>query len=171
MTAGHRLKFGRAIQLYNSATQLLATYLQAPPYSIRRDENSTTGLTFWITLEAEPPDDVALAIGDCIHNLRSALDHIVYELSCHHKKKGHVGSTAFPIYEDRKDWDEKDSKGKLKSTSGLYKLRAIPAGAQARIEQLQPFHGLEPKYWPRERLLHVHRLDLADKHRNLNLAV
>ena len=171
MTPGHRLKFNRAAAHFNEASELLSAYVNAKQYVIRRDDDPVSGLTFWFTLDSEPPDNVALAIGDCIHNLRSALDHIVYELSCRTAKKDHVGDTAFPVYVDAKDWDEKDSKGKLRNTSGLHKLRGIPQAAVDRIKELQPFNGLEPMYWQRQRLLHVHRLDIADKHRSLNLAV
>ena len=170
-TPGYRLKFERAKRHFQEASELLAAYIGGRPYAIRRDENPQTGLTFWITLKTEPPDEIALAVGDCIHNLRSALDHIIYELSCHHRQMDHVGATGFPIYGDAKDWDAKDSKGTRKTSSGLYKLRAIPDSALRRIEELQPYKGLDAPNWQRARLLQVHELDIADKHRNLNLAV
>jgi hypothetical protein len=171
VTPGNELKLGRAVSHFNEASELLAAYKGPEPYKIRREENPATGLSFWITLSKKPPDDIALAAGDCIHNLRSALDHIIYELSCHHRQQKHVGSTGFPVCADPKDWDDKDGKGKLKASSGLHKLRAVPDPALKRIELLQPHHGLDAMYWTRERLLQVHQLDIADKHRNLNLAV
>lgn len=160
MIPGNELKLGRARQHFSEANRLLRAYLGAKPYDIRRDENPTTGLSFWITLRAEPPEDIALAVGDCIHNLRSALDHIVYELSCHAAGQ-HVPDTAFPILVSPQKW---------KSISGQ-QLRAVPGPALTRIELLQPYNGLDAMYWTRERLLQVHELDIADKHRNLNLAV
>jgi hypothetical protein len=171
VTPGNELKLGRAARHFNEASALLADYKNPRPFAIRRDENPDTGLSFWITLKRKPPDEIALAAGDCIHNLRSALDHIVYELSCHHRQQQHVGGTAFPVLTDPTNWDERDGKGKLRTSSGLHKLRAVPELALKRIELHQPYHGLEPMFWTRERLLHVHQLDIADKHRNLNLAV
>jgi hypothetical protein len=171
MTLGYELKLERAIRHFNETSDLLTAYKNPRPYTIRRGENPNTGLSFWIILNRKPTDDIALAAGDCVHNLRSALDHIVYELSCHNRQVSHVGSTAFPIYVDAKHWDEKDSTGKLRATSGLHKLRAVPPAAISRVELLQPYQGLEARYWTRERLLHVHQLDIADKHRSLNLAV
>jgi hypothetical protein len=150
---------------------LLTAYKNPNPYEIRREENPNTGLSFWITLTEKPPDDIALAAGDCVHNLRSALDHIIYELSCHTAKED-VGGTEFPIFKNPKNWDAKDAKtGDFKPFSGCYKLRAVPKAARDRIEVLQPYRGLDAMYWTRERLLNVHQLDIADKHRNLNLAV
>jgi hypothetical protein len=160
VTPGNELKFGRATRHFAEVSDLLAAYRNPEPYSIRREQNPATGLSFWITLNRRPPDDVALAAGDCIHNLRSALDHIVYELSCHAVGQ-HVADTAFPILANPLRW---------KSISGQ-QLRAVPAAARKRIEELQPFQGLDARYWTRERLLQVHELDIADKHRNLNLAV
>ena len=160
MTPGSDLKLGRAWRHFNEADGLLADYKNPEPYEIRREENPDTGLSFWITLTKKPPDDISLAAGDCIHNLRSALDHIIYELSCHTAGQ-HVADTAFPILVSPRNW---------KSISGQ-QLHAVPRPALKRIEVLQPFQGLDAKYWTRERLLHVHQLDIADKHRNLNLAV
>jgi hypothetical protein len=160
VTLGNELKFDRAARHFNEAIELLTAYKVPEPYEIRRDANPATGLSFWLTLKKKPPDDIALAAGDCIHNLRSALDHIIYELSCHTAGQ-HVPDTAFPILVSARNW---------KSIS-RQQLRAVPGPALKRIEELQPFQGLNAKYWTRERLLHVHQLDIADKHRNLNLAV
>jgi hypothetical protein len=94
MTPGNELKLGRAARHFNEASALLAAYKNPTPYEIRRDENPDTGLSFWITLNRKPPDDIALAAGDCIHNLRSSLDHIIYELSCHHTQQNMSGAPA-----------------------------------------------------------------------------
>src|SRR5712691_3359279 len=141
---GSELKFQRAEYHREAVRGLLKSYLNPPPYSIRRDDDPRRGLSFWITLERKPPDEIALTAGDCIHNLRSALDHIIYELSCHTAGQ-HVPDTAFPILVSSRNW---------KSISGQ-QLRSVPGPALKRIEELQPFQGLDAKYWTRERLLHV----------------
>jgi len=154
---------------FNEVQSLLAAYMKPEPYVLRRDENRETGLSFWITLMREPDPDIALAAGDCIHNLRSALDHIIYELSCHSQQQP-IDGTAFPIFRDPANWDSKYRNGKPRISSGLYKLRAVPDAARKRIELLQPFQGYTPMYWQRDELLELHELDIADKHKNLNLA-
>lgn len=171
MTPGNELKLGRAARHFKDVEALIAGYRTPNPYEIRREENPDTGLSFWIALKKEPDDDIALAAGDCIHNLRSALDHIIYELSCHMRKK-HVGGTAFPIFINPKDWDAKSfGSRRFKTYSGCYKLRAIPDAARDWIELLQPYKGSDPMYWLRDSLLELHKLDITDKHRNLNLVV
>jgi len=171
-TPGCELKCGRAELHLREVHDLLRTYLNPEPYTIRRDEDPNAGLTFWITLERKPPDEIALAAGDCIHNLRSALDHVIYELSCHHTHQAHVKGTAFPIFQNPHSWAATDKTGKLLLSSGLHKLHAVPGQAITRIELLQPYHiGQDALFWQREGLLQLHQLDIADKHRNLNLAV
>ena len=49
-------------------------------------------------------------------------------------------------------------------------MRAVPNAARRRIELLQPYQGFTPKYWQRDDLLELQDLDIADKHKNLNLA-
>jgi hypothetical protein len=171
-TPGSELKFRRAEHHLAEVHDLLRDYLNPPPYAIRRDENSDLGLSFWITLDRTPPDEIALAAGDCIHNLRAALDHVIYELGCQHTQQQHVKGTAFPILSDPTSWDATDKAGKLLPSSGLHKLSAVPDRARDSIKLLQPYDkAKDALFWQREGLLQLHRLDIADKHRNLNLAV
>ena len=105
------------------------------------------------------PDVVrwALLIGDCVHNLRSALDHAVYECS---------GPTPpfnceFPIFLDRTALDRPErDKG-----SYLFKIRGITnENVRSIIEAAQPFSrgdGPEHPLWV------LHQLDIQDKHRLL----
>jgi len=50
----------------------------------------------------EPPRDLAPVIGDSVHNLRSALDHLVYELSSTTVRE--KINTQFPIFTDERDY-------------------------------------------------------------------
>jgi len=169
MTSGFELKRGRANHHIQHAAGLTRSYIDSQPYEIRREENPNTGLSFWITLTEPVPDDVALAAGDGIHNLRSTLDHIVYELSCAKAGK-HVAETGFPILVDPKNWDAKDRRKRFKRNSGRHQLREVPVPARDFIESLQPYKGFDAAHWYRERLLQLRDLNNADKHRNLNLA-
>jgi hypothetical protein len=45
------------------------------------EEEDGTGLyMFRVHTAAEPPTRIGLLIGDCLHNLRSGLDHLVWQL-------------------------------------------------------------------------------------------
>jgi hypothetical protein len=111
------------------------------------------------------PTVLSSVIGDCVHNFRTALDYIVWELVA---IAGHSGSTAteFPVFTDPKRY----------ATDAPRKIRGVPSGAEAIFEKLQPFYGpnsnpfdaawREPAEEP---LALLYELDRWDKHRSLNL--
>ena len=172
---GSVLKYDRAYKHLVDAKTAVGEFLAAKPYDISRDGESQPGkLSFWITLLEDPPPEISLAAGDAIHNMRSALDHIVYELSS--KREANPRDTAFPLLTKEKDWDRRRKDGTLQVRSGKHRIRLLPSEAQTFIHNVQPWPRPEP-FWPdlfgpnRERLRELHALDIADKHRNLNLAI
>ena len=81
---------------------------------------------------AEPPpfEQWGLLLGECAHNMRSALDNLAYALARLHKDPPmSPGQISFPIFTDRKRFEE----------SGRKNLKALPKKAADLIEQLQPF--------------------------------
>jgi hypothetical protein len=101
-----------------------------------------------------------LMIGDCIHNLRSALDHLVYRLALENQVS-HIAAnkTFFPIYLDKTQFDERVEK--------LVKP-FISASVLAEIEKSQPYSAYDV---PEEADIWIlSRLDIIDKHRLLIVA-
>lgn len=103
-----------------------------------------------------------LIIGDCVHNLRSALDHVVWQAA------GIAGrapsGTEFPIFTDKVRflWPE------TKKGGGLYKIRGIKdRSVRAFIEDTQPWKR-RPQGPNDEHLAVLHALDINDKHRVLS---
>lgn len=104
-------------------------------------------MDFTVSFTKEVPSEIALTIGDAIHNLRASLDHLAWELV------GYDGGTQdrylqFPIYHDRTHF-EASCKG-MKTPSGAIKdmfkaFEAFPGGSG---------HVLYV----------IHSLDNADKH-------
>ena len=96
--------------------------------------------------------NILTTTGDVIHNLRSALDHLAYQLVL-------VGTPGvepsrqveFPIAKDEATY-ETDKPRKVKGMQ----LRAIEA-----IDRLRPYHGGTEAFW------RIHELDNIDKHRDL----
>jgi hypothetical protein len=173
---GSILKFERAHQHLSDAKAAVSQFFAADDaYEIASDEETEPGKQlFWITLLRDPPEEISLAAGDAIHNLRSALDHIVYELSS--KREANPRDTSFPLFTKEEDWDKRDKRGALQISSGLYRVRLLPDGAKTLIYNLQPCPRPEPwkpdLFGPnRQRLRELHSLDIADKHKNLNVAV
>jgi hypothetical protein len=172
---GSLLKFRRAEKHLLDAKTATNEFLRRKPYEITRDEESEPGkLLYWMTLFEDPPSEISLAAGDALHNMRSALDHIVYELSS--KRETNPRDTSFPLHTKEGDWDKRNKDGTLQVGSGLYRVRLLPEEAQTIIHDLQPCPHPQP-FMPdlfgpnRKRLRELHALDIADKHKNLNLAV
>jgi hypothetical protein len=175
MKPGFGLKFERASFHFAELQSVAAQYLQRMPYTITRDEESDPfKVLFWITLLEEPPAEIALAAGDAIHNLRSALDHIIYEISA--KFEVNPARTGFPLLMDEAEWEKRGNNGRLHRGCGLDRVRWLPPEAIRMIRNMQPWPRSEPfmpDLWGpnRQSLRELHDLDINDKHKNLNLAV
>jgi hypothetical protein len=127
------------------------------------------GHTYIFRAQRDSLDPTALSplIGDCVHNLRAALDYLVWELVPESARTG-KGATAieFPIFTDPTRYAAEAPK----------KIGSLPPKAQAVIETLQPFAGPNRKPWypdwqdpALEPLAFLYELDKWDKHRSLNL--
>jgi hypothetical protein len=106
---------------------------------------------------------VSLCLGDIIHNFRSALDHLTYQLAvwntggnvCRPKR------VQFPIVDDPSHF--KSARGDA--------LREVHPDHQTIIEQFQPYHRIAeglPIGPPFHSFAVLRDLDNADKHRPLN---
>jgi hypothetical protein len=121
-----------------------------------------------------PPTDLGVCIGEIAHNLRSALDGLVYQLAILNKatEKALTG-TQFPIFLLDRAVECKGQPEKAGHCSnsahffcrGLRQIAALDSKHQARIERLQPYHlangGQESA------LYLLHEINNADKHRLL----
>jgi len=99
----------------------------------------------------EVPDPIPLLIGDAVHNLRSALDHLAWQLVLANGEKP-TRETEFPIGDPAKTYSAAFSDGKVKG---------MCVGAQKLIRDMQPCHSKDLTLW------HLNTLDIADKHRLL----
>jgi hypothetical protein len=107
------------------------------------------------------PPSFQLLVGDCIHNARSALDHLVYQLAILNKAPvASAEKTAFPVYLESK---------KFRENVARKVAPFISSPALAEIEKLQPYAtgnaGDEDVLWV------LSQLDIIDKHRLLLVTV
>lgn len=102
--------------------------------------------------------DAELILGDCVHNLRSALDHLAYQLILLNKKMPN-NTSNLPIrnHPPRKRWKWW---GKAPSLLG----NVSPMTHQL-IESIQPYKGTDIG----RRLANLRDLDNIDKHRHVLL--
>jgi hypothetical protein len=105
--------------------------------------------------QAEAPrDDLAVRVGEAIHNFRASLDSAIYALS------GGKGRTQFPI-EDREENFEARKTGCLPNGEALAPfLKGVPDRERDLIQAVQPYEGVD---WSRR----VRTLSNRDKHREL----
>ena len=75
-------------------------FFDPKPYVIESKRDPQTGLdNFNVTDVKAPPHEIGLIAGDISHNLRSALDHLAFQLVLANKQVPDK-HTCFPIFDD-----------------------------------------------------------------------
>ena len=110
------------------------------------------------------PPLASILIGECVHNLRCALDYLVYEMAILDTGRALYG-TKFPIEDSRRGWAEFFEKPgmKPKDIKALW-MPQLTAAHQREIEKMQPFSGCT---WTHT----LRSLSNPEKHRRLLKAV
>ena len=104
----------------------------------------------------EIPWEIPFAASDCIHNLRVALDYLMFELSRKLSGDPNPTATQFPLCETLDQFDNH-----LRAAAkGKGPLRYLPATYINRIEAYQPYKGVD---WAET----MRFLSNQDKHREL----
>jgi hypothetical protein len=133
------------------------------PYLIREHIEQGNGRAYRVLTAHSPeppPAEIALDLGDFLHNLRGALDHLVGQM----RRYGPTRDSAFPI-----------CKGYISSDGFLAlskkKLAGLPSEACKRIEGMQPYRRGRPslRRLQFEALEPLHGLWNIDKHRAILL--
>jgi hypothetical protein len=111
----------------------------------------------------EPDPMIPVIIGECLYDLRSALDHLAVAMAPRRRK----ANAAFPV-ETTDPW-EKDAAGIFvypdeRRQSFTSKIKGIPADAVEMIMKAQPYQREGSEL---ETLSPISRLENADKHRTL----
>jgi hypothetical protein len=110
-----------------------------------------------IKINRHPPRSWGVVVGEIAHDLRSALDNLVWQLALL-TTDSPSRSTEFPIFNSIKDFN--DPKFNVNG-----KLRHIPVNARTVIESFQPYNsGNRP---PVEYLWWLHEINRVDKHREI----
>jgi hypothetical protein len=97
----------------------------------------------------EIPADLPLAISDAVHNMRAALDYLVYQLA-KLDSGAFQDDTQFPIADDKNSFDD----------SARKRLKWLDRHHVDRIELLQPYNDIK---WTRN----LRDISNRDKHRDL----
>jgi hypothetical protein len=150
LSAGPRLKIERAKKHINDLHALLQTFSQSNFCKLWTEINPDTGknaVKFAITKAL--PDDLALILGDAVHNLRSALDFAISDIllpiiGARSKK------AKFPVYDTRNNL--------VGSVGGGHIKQAPKKIIDLIVDVIKPYPG------GNDPLCALHDLDILDKH-------
>jgi len=159
-------KFERAEEHLGVLEARIRAYLESEPIVLDSKPNSNGSSEDFYFRFVEPiPESLGLILGDCVHNLRSALDHIAMSLAISNGVKPYDSSVSFPICDSPENFFGKDRIGSFGSHaprgSGRAKVRKLSFDAQTFIEEMQPYH-VRHEAWT---LADIQDLDNRDKHR------
>lgn len=163
--SGIRLKRARAWDQINGLKSDLQAFLDDQPYAPRVNFNTNIGiLTVSVHVQKTPDPMWGVRVGEIIHNLRSALDHAVWELVILTTKSPPPkrNKNQFPVFETKAGFEDR----------GVNQfLHGVRGDAIDLIRSEQPFpqtdggtgEGIKSPLW------HLHELSNHDKHRTLHL--
>jgi len=150
-------KLDRAKVLTEQIQQRIAEATNPDSYSLRYVASNEGRHHEWhLTYINEIDSDISILLGDALHNYRSALDHVAWELTT--LGKGATGeSTFFPLRLHSRKRRERTSTVEVVADSEIVDF----------IDKLQPFHGAGHN----EPLHTLHALNIHDKHRSVLINV
>ena len=151
---GIKLKIKRAKDLIRDLESIIVSFFDEVPYTYSAELLPHISHYAIRLATVEPlPDSIPIVVGDAIHNLRSALDHLAWQLV-----EAGGGSpndrTSFPIV-------AADSKApqRYASAVGQGELGKMDPKASTLLKSVQPYNSSD------NTLTAIHHLDIWDKHR------
>ena len=151
--ASAKAKLDRAAEHYGAFQLVLDRYIGSQPVSlVLKQSPDGSGEDFYVSKRDLPPE-LNMIFGDCVHNLRCVLDHVVMSLAIANGGDPNDRRTAFPAYNTAAEFQQK-SQGSL---------HLLDAAGRAFVESVQPYnrHGRPGT------LAELNFLDNRDKHRSV----
>lgn len=157
-------KLGRADA---HAHDLLLHITEPNSVSLTVDLQPNTPYYRMLVTNLGPPQLWSLELGDAVHNLRSALDHLAWALVSDFGEKRPGSWVQFPIFtDDTEDGWTNPKRGARRTLAAIHPVHA------RMIEGIQPYQwrsiGKDPTQHP---LAHLAKLDNDDKHRLLTTLI
>ncbi len=160
---GARAKLDRAREQLNALSAEIGTFLNGEPFASFVDiDDERREIAVGIEVRQKPSLAISVVIGEILHDLRSALDHALWQLVIHDGALPH-DRTGFPIYRTLTGFDnERRATGRRQGM-----LVGLSVASIAVVTAMQPFSTEEDADSP---LWYLHELHNFDKHRTLILA-
>ncbi len=162
---GFEAKIARAKEHLDALKASVDAFVgEGKAYAVIKEVNREAGeYVFRLNILNDPPLVYwSLIVGDCLHNTRTALDHLIWGLAAkNHPKKipGQTTKLVFPIFKNAATFN-----GRKVDLENWVGQRAF-----AMLEQLQPFN--DARGWDKNPLMFLHEFDIYDKHKLLLPAV
>jgi hypothetical protein len=152
------LKVERAEQHIRDAKGAIAAFLDIGPYEVVARIDKDTGQRVYTMSRVDPvPPYISGIIGDVLHNLRAALDHLAFALWERGSREGSERGISYPVT---------DTADPAKyRTERVRKIPGVRQQVVDAIDATEPYEG-----GAGGQLLVLHKLNNIDKHRRLNLA-
>jgi hypothetical protein len=159
------LKIGRAEEHLKTLGDEIAAWARSSPCgAVKECSPDGTAYTFYVEIKDAPPlDRWALIAGDCAHNLRSALDNLLYALAIRDtgiEPPAKAGKLQMPLASSPEAFEEQKKR---------YGILTLKDTTQMAIERIQPYNRLHAELPPLLSL--VRDFNNLDKHRLLNVVV
>jgi len=162
----HEYKLGRALEHLHAYNRIVERWLnlhtKSPFFKLESEVTArgTRCVIYWNPIEELPAVALGLHVGDFLHNLRCALDHLVYELVVAYSSSppNKAAETCeFPIF-----W-----KGPMEPGQEKSKIGSIHPEAAKLIKAVQPHH--RGANYAEDPLWVLNELERIDKHRTLHI--
>ena len=146
------MKIARARARFGELETECQAFFDGEPYGIEVKRDQEDRPVYFVQRAQDPPPLIAAIAGDAIQNLRSALDHVAYELVMTNVSGARpLGHVYFPIAESKAKYDAKKAK----------QLKGVSPAVIDAIDSLRPYKGGDDVLWL------LHSLNNIDKHRLL----
>lgn len=158
---GPRARVGRAAEHFDEINAVIDAFVNSDPYLLRLKRDPDGWFVSQIReITKGRPDQLGLVFGDFLHNLRSALDNLIWQLVIFngHAPSGGTGGNAFPICSS---WP--------RFVDSMFRLRGVSLEHVAFIEALQPYSGRNESVHKALRI--VHSLSNVDKHQIVHQSI
>jgi hypothetical protein len=143
----------------------IAKFIAGKPYTTTREiDAKATQRVIWIEVR-DPPTECSVLAGDCVHNMRSSLDHLAWQLAI--VSGGNPGRECqFPIFTNKDEFEHgRLLPGGRRGRAGRSMIREGKSSDAVRlIEDVQPYKYGMPAW---SGLAMIETLSNIDKHRLL----
>jgi hypothetical protein len=167
--AGAQARINRAHDQIDALHDEVHEFCAREPHLVREvlDPDSGRKRAEYVVTERFPSAWPTI-VGEIAYDLRSALDHVVYDLTVL-ESGGPLGHTGFPIFEDEARYDELTTRGEPAFGSGVFKIRGVNPYAKAAIRSLQPFEARKAVPFEEPTLSLLQELSMVDRQRTIRL--